>query len=402
MPLFSSNCCSLQLALTTTVYLMFGLSTCSTKKCGLQKTDKMTYSSVIIRNSGMKLCQVKCVENCFSSNFKYINETLECAPARDEPKKNEKTGGVSVHPKKFPDVPTKPCASKVCDVTSRSGSGKAVCVKATSTPSPCKPGADSELSDACHTGDLSAVRRILSEGRADINCWKNLGSTPVMRAAAAGHRDVVELLVSKGADLSVMNRAGCNILHVACWRGQVEVVKYVLSQGMVKINCRGWKKMTPVMMTAHTGRREVMKLLVGEGADVSLVDSKGDNILHLACWRGKMEVVKYVLSQGLVNIDARGWMKQTAVMRAAWNRHREVMKLLVSKGADLTLVDSKGENILHLACRRGYVEVVKYVLSLNMVDINVRNYRGHTATMMAVFRKHRNVHDLLVSPGARV
>ncbi|XP_048241858.1 ankyrin repeat and sterile alpha motif domain-containing protein 1B-like [Haliotis rufescens] len=273
--------------------------------------------------------------------------------------------------------------------------------KATSTPPPCKPGADSELSDACHNGDLSAVRRILSEGRADINCRKVNGWTPVMRASATGHRDVVDLLMSKGADLSVMDRAACNILHVACWNGQVEVVKFVLSQGMVNINCRGWKKMTPVMMTAHFGRREVMKLLVGEGADVSLVDSKGDNILHLACLTGRMKVVKYVLSQGLVNIDARGWRKQTAVMRAAWNRHREVVKLLVSKGADVTLVDSKGENILHLACWKGQVEVVKYILSLNMVDINARNYRGRTATWMAVFRKHGNVHDLLVSRGAR-
>ncbi|XP_048242937.1 serine/threonine-protein phosphatase 6 regulatory ankyrin repeat subunit C-like [Haliotis rufescens] len=141
---------------------------------------------------------------------------------------------------------------------------------------------------------------------------------------------------------------------------------------MVDIYSRGRKKKTPVIVAAEQGSRVMVHLLVSEGADVSLVDRASHNILHLACQTGNVEVVKYVLSQDLVDINSRGWYSKTPVMLAAWEGHRDVVELLVNNGADVSLVDKGGNNILHYACDEAYLEVVKYVLSQNGVDINAR------------------------------
>ncbi|XP_048257930.1 ankyrin repeat domain-containing protein 50-like isoform X14 [Haliotis rufescens] len=289
--------------------------------------------------------------------------------------------------------------------------------QATPSPADCE-----DLHNASGDGDLEEVKRVLSRG-VDVNCRvggsrtpvefvlslnvvdidsRGGGSwTPVMRAAYRGHRDVVELLVNKGADVSLVDKDGDNILHLACIRGHLEIVKFVLSLNVVDINSRGGGSWTPVMRATNRGHRYVVELLVSKGADVSLVDGDGNNILHLACSQGHLETVEFVLSLNVVDINSRGGWSLTPVMRAARNGHTDVVELLVSKGADVSLVDEDGYNILHLACIEGHLETVEFVLSLNVVDIDARNNDGETAADMARSWGHTRVANLLVSRGAQ-
>ncbi|XP_048246286.1 uncharacterized protein LOC124127331 isoform X3 [Haliotis rufescens] len=200
--------------------------------------------------------------------------------------------------------------------------------KATPTPARRDHEADRDLRDASRKGNMAAVKLILGAGRADVNCRGGGGRTPVMAAALGGHRDVVELLVNEGADVSLVDKDGNNILHQACRGGDVETVKFVLSLHVVDINSRGWRSRTPVVSAALRRHRDVVEFLVSEGADVSLVDEYGDNILHLACMRGNLETVKFALSLNVVDIDARNNDGQKAADVARLLGHKKVVKLL--------------------------------------------------------------------------
>ncbi|XP_071116431.1 uncharacterized protein [Haliotis cracherodii] len=262
------------------------------------------------------------------------------------------------------------------------------------TPSP------TDLFFASEAGDFEVVRWLLSTAGVNVNC--RLGSrTPVMEAAQWGHRDVVELLVKEGADVSLVDEFGDNTLHLACSRGDVETVEFVLSLNVVDINSRGGRSRTLVMKAAVGKHRDVVKLLVSNGADVSLVDVVGNNTLHWACRGGDVETVEFVLSLNVVDINSRGGRSRTPVMRAAFRGHRDVVKLLVSNGADVSLVDVVGNNTLHWACWSGDVETVEFVLSLNVVDIDARNNSGETAADRARLRGRQRVVELLKSHGAQ-
>ncbi|XP_048246291.1 death-associated protein kinase 1-like [Haliotis rufescens] len=200
--------------------------------------------------------------------------------------------------------------------------------KATPTPADRDPEADRDLLEASREGNMAAVKRILAAGRADVNSRGVVGLTPVMSTAHGGHRDVVELLVSEGADVSLVDEDGTNILHYACWGGDVETVKFVLSLNVVDINCRGRGSRTPVMAAAFKGHRDVVELLMSEGADVSPVDGDGNNILHYACIGGDVETVKFVLSLNVVDIDARNNLGLTAADVARREGHKKNVKLL--------------------------------------------------------------------------
>ncbi|XP_046551064.1 ankyrin repeat domain-containing protein 17-like [Haliotis rubra] len=359
-----------QAALTSAVYFMVVLSTCSTKDCGLQLTEKMKSRSIVLRKLDMKVCQTECIEDSFIF--------ASCRRSSEESKKTEKTSRTRDHPETHPSVLTESCVSAVCNETSQcvDEGCKKVCMEA---PPLC------DLHTASKTGDLSRVKLLLSQGQRDINCQEWIGRTPVMWASGRGHREVVELLASKGAIVSLVGRFGINILHTACLGGDEQVVKYVLSQTMLDINGRVGCGRTAVMLAAENGHKDVVKLLVEKGAVMSLVDETGDNVLHCACRGGDEKVVKYILSQEMVDINSRGHGKRTPVMVAGEKGHKEVVELL-----------------LHRACYDGRVDVVKDVLSLNSVDINSRGNKRRTPVMVAEERGHTEVVKLLVKHEANL
>ncbi|XP_048250455.1 ankyrin repeat domain-containing protein 50-like isoform X2 [Haliotis rufescens] len=255
---------------------------------------------------------------------------------------------------------------------------------------------------ACLGGHVDIVKYVLSQQDADMNGRGQYGRTPLMMAAVKGHRQVFDLLVRKGADVSLVDDDGNNILHMACHGGHVGMLKHVLSQKVADINSKGKYGWTPVMKAARKGHRQMFDILVGGGADVSLVDDNGSNILHVACLGGHMDMVKYVLSQKVADINRRGQYGRTPVMMAAEKGHREVFDLLVREGADLSLFGVDRNNVLHMACLGGHVDMVKYVLSQKVADMNGRGQYGRTPLLMAAEKGHRQVFDLLVREGADV
>ncbi|XP_046578801.1 palmitoyltransferase AKR1-like isoform X2 [Haliotis rubra] len=147
---------------------------------------------------------------------------------------------------------------------------------------------DTDLIVACTKGKLQRVRDILGHSIDDINKKGKEGLTPVMWAARRGHRELVDLLVKKSADVKRVDDIGNNILHWACVGGHVAMVKHVASKNIGDTNCRGRYGRTPLMYVARQGNKDMFHLLVSKGGLPSQVDTYGNNILHLACWGGNV------------------------------------------------------------------------------------------------------------------
>ncbi|XP_048245812.1 ankyrin repeat and KH domain-containing protein 1-like [Haliotis rufescens] len=274
-------------------------------------------------------------------------------------------------------------------------------------------GADLSLTDkynsdclmwACLGGNMSIVKHFLSMKTFDIN--RKGGSfiqTPVMMAAAGGHYDLYNLLVSEGADLSLTDKYNCDCLMLAFKGGNMYIVKHLLSLKTFDINRKGGSDMqTPVMMAAAWGHKDVFNLLVSEGADLSLTDDDNSDCLRLACEGGNMSIVKHLLSLKTFDINRKGgFFMQTPVMMAVEKGHYDVYNLLVSEGADLSLTDEGNSDCLMWACLGGNMSIVKHLLSLKTFDINRKGGSDmQTPVMMAVKKGHYDVFYLLVSEGA--
>ncbi|XP_046545519.1 putative ankyrin repeat protein RF_0381 [Haliotis rubra] len=262
--------------------------------------------------------------------------------------------------------------------------------------------AENILHLSCRGGDEKIVKYIIKLNVVDINSKQLGGKTAVSLAAASGNRAAFDNLVEMRADLLAVDVLGNSVLHLACQGGNMDIVKYAVKQNIVDINSRRADGRTPASIAAVSGHSALFQYLVKVGADMSVVDVYGDNILHSSSAGGNMDIVKYVCKQNIVDINTKAAFGETPASIAATYGHLAVLEYLVKSGANLSAVNEDGDNILHLACQGGDLDTVKYVLNLNVVDINSKGIDGYTPLMLARELEDRDVFDLLIESGADV
>ncbi|XP_067653124.1 ankyrin-3-like [Haliotis asinina] len=253
---------------------------------------------------------------------------------------------------------------------------------------------------SCTGGHVDAAKYVLNQTSVDINSKDCEEMTPVMLAASHGKSEVFDILMKKGADLSVTDENGDNILHCSCRGGNVEIVNYILKRNTLDVNSKGHEEKTPVMLAASHGKSEVFDILMKKGADLSVTDENGDNILHCACGGGNVEIVNYILKRNTLDVNSKGHEEKTPVMLAASHGKSEVFDILMKKGADLSVTDENDDNILHSACRGGNVKIVNYILKRNTLDVNSKGYEEKTPVMLAASQGKSEVFNILTKTGA--
>ncbi|KAK7419579.1 hypothetical protein QQZ08_010792 [Neonectria magnoliae] len=161
----------------------------------------------------------------------------------------------------------------------------------------------------------------------NVNETSSLGRSALGVACANGSAGVVDVLLKKGADLTVTNSDGWTPLITASSNGHVEVVQLLLEKGAdISVADRnGWM---PLIVASRHGHVEVVKLLLRiPSVDASNTDRFGRTALFLASRYGQHQVVQVLLSDGRINPGIRDWYGSTPLFAAVANGHFEVVEL---------------------------------------------------------------------------
>ncbi|MGA2775841.1 MAG: ankyrin repeat domain-containing protein, partial [Candidatus Omnitrophota bacterium] len=89
----------------------------------------------------------------------------------------------------------------------------------------------------------------------------------------------------------------------------------------------------------------------------------------------------------------------TALIFAATNGNKEIVELLLSKGADVNAKANNGETALMSTAETNKKEIVKLLLSKG-ADVNIKSDIGETALSKAELRNHSDIVELLRQAGA--
>jgi ankyrin repeat protein len=128
----------------------------------------------------------------------------------------------------------------------------------------------------------------------------------------------------------------------------MEAACFLLDRG-ADINSRNDYVQTPLMYACMAGRVEVVRLLLARGADPTLRDKQFMTALMSASKGAELSgsdhvaVIRLLLEDGRVEVDARyvdGW---TALIIACAHRHTERARVLLLEGrADHSIANDKG------------------------------------------------------------
>lgn len=86
------------------------------------------------------------------------------------------------------------------------------------------------------------------------------GFTPLHCAAESGKKEMVALLLDKGADINARNDIQNTPLHEAAWHGHLETVKFLLEKG-ANPNLTAVDGKTPLALAKKAYRTEICDFL---------------------------------------------------------------------------------------------------------------------------------------------
>ncbi len=115
--------------------------------------------------------------------------------------------------------------------------------------------------------------------------------------------------------------------------------------------------------------------------------------------REKYKDIMLLLLERGADLNQRRGFGYTALMRAVQNNTIEVMQLLLEKGADPNIRNNYGETAFILAVRAENIEVMQLLLEKG-ADPNVRNNYGNTALIEAVRSEYVDIIRFLLEKGA--
>jgi uncharacterized protein len=212
--------------------------------------------------------------------------------------------------------------------------------------------------DAIKAGELQRVKAMVSADPTLIDARSGTGDSAILTAVYHRQKEIVNLLVARGATLSIFE---------ACAAGEVERAEHLLRDGAAGVNeysADGW---TPLHLAAFFGHAKIAELLLAHDADVAA--------------------------------RSRNTNSNTPLHAALAGNHKFVAGLLIGRGADVNATDAQGWRPLHLAAANNNMDAIKQLIAQG-ADVQAANGEAKTALSLATEKNHREAAALLRRHGA--
>lgn len=155
---------------------------------------------------------------------------------------------------------------------------------------------------------------------------------PLHDAAKAGDLKRVQQLVKDGADLEAALPRGETPLIVAALEGQTQVVKFLIERGAA-IQARNDRGFTALHAAAYRGHPPVAELLIANGINVNDAENRFKATpLHLAAEDNRKDVVELLLDKG-AELEAKEGNGYTPLTKAGFREHWGLARLFIDRGA---------------------------------------------------------------------
>ena len=195
---------------------------------------------------------------------------------------------------------------------------------------------ESALHTACTEGSMEITKYLIEKFPYLMDTTDSEGYTPLLNSVSRGRIDIFKLLIKHGADSNAKEKHGRTILHLAYLSGKKKLAFYILKHFRDLLYTRDNDEMEVIHYAALGGSIELLEHLVSIGLNVYSLDNGKVNILHRACREpNNEEMVTYLADKYpelLSQLDTEG---NSVLHWAVRGGSIEVIDYLISEGLNV-------------------------------------------------------------------
>ena len=195
--------------------------------------------------------------------------------------------------------------------------------------------------------------------------------------------DYIQLLIEKGAEQNSMfhnksstqgpridEKDNVSILMYACIYADIRLIDSIVTEKNINLKDKNGKNALFYVLSDKGDNPDVIGALLYHNIDVDCI--------------------------GKIDMGDKNFENHTALSLAAMKNMIHSFKILIDKGADPNFkIIQTGDTILHIAVKKGNIEMVKILLDTNKIKFEEKNKENKTALELAMELQNKNIYNLI-------
>jgi len=182
-----------------------------------------------------------------------------------------------------------------------------------------------------------------------------------LHAAEQGQVETLNRCLAQGVDINVMNRQGRTAITLASLNKHYPCVARLI-EARADINLQDETCFNPFLISCLNNDLTLLRLVLQAKPDLNRLTRFGGVGLTPACEKGHLDVVRELLTHTEINRNHTnfvGWtpLLEAIVLNDGGPTQQEIVRLLLSHGANPHMTDKYGKSPLTLAEEKGYHEI---------------------------------------------
>ena len=254
--------------------------------------------------------------------------------------------------------------------------------------------------------DTNALVLLCDKG-ANIDAKDKKGQTPLMLAFKNVEMKIVRILLEKGANINAVDKEDRTVLMLETIRSDKYSVEFLLKNG-ANINAVDKEGRTALMLATIKSDRQIVRLLLEKGANINAVNKEGKTALMLAkndtiyglLHKNGKTPLQLSLEQNRKELAEKHLLKiMNEVLNIENNEERlsRMVKIIKTYNDYKIPIDDiyiKDIPLLHYVAHKGYKNILELLLSKG-ASINKVDKYGKTALNIARENNKNNIVELL-------
>jgi ankyrin repeat protein/GTPase SAR1 family protein len=182
--------------------------------------------------------------------------------------------------------------------------------------------------------------------------------------------------------------------------GFTDAMAHLIREGSFDMEDRSFVNRTPLFWACFLESKDIVELLVDNGADINARCQQGQVPLHISVENGSNRITEFLISRG-ADVSMVDDERQTPLNLASESGNTKLARQLIDSGADVSHETADGFTPLSMASGEGYVELAKLLIKRG-AEVNQALANGHRPLFLAVWHGHSELAELLIDEGAEL